>query len=146
MARDDQICTLKILLRLFKSAMGFLGSMWQAAQNLGSMANNIGATLGSVQGAVKNGINTVSNVAQDVGKTLSDNSGALDPMGLGGVARYVGSGMQSGGQLGNAVANLVGSQSLGDAMQNAGDVYKKGLSFAGDLTNTGKIYSPIAKN
>ena len=126
--------------------MGFLGSMWQAAQNLGSMANNVGATLGSVQGAVKHGINVVSNVAQDVGKTLSDNSGALDPMGLGGVARYAGAGLQSGGQLGNAVANLVGSQSLGDAMQNAGDVYKKGLSFAGDVSNTGRLYSPIAKN
>ena len=126
--------------------MGFLGSMWRGAQALGSMANNVGATLGSVQQSVKNGIHSVSNVVGDAGKVISDNAGALDGMGLGGVARYVGSGMQSGGTLGNAVANLVGSQNLGDAMQNAGDVYSKGLSFAGDLSNTGKLYSPIQKN
>jgi hypothetical protein len=110
------------------------------------MANNIGASLGSVQSLAKQGIHAASNVVGDIGQTLNDHAGVLDQAGLGGVARYVGSGMQSGGGLGHAVANLVGSQNLGDALRNGVDVYKKGLSFAGDVSNTGRLYSPISKN
>ena len=126
--------------------MSFLGSIWHGAQALGAMANNVGATLGTVQGAVKSGIHTASSMVGQVGRTVNDNSGALDSVGLGGVARYVGGGLSSGANLGHAVANLVGSQNLGQAMRNGVDVYKKGLSFAGELANTGKIYSPIEKN
>ena len=126
--------------------MSFLGSLYRGAQALGSVANNVGAALGTVQGAVKDGIHYASNVVGNVGQTLTDNAGAIDDVGLGGVARYAGSGMSSGGSLGHAVANLVGSRSLGDALRNGVNVYKKGLNFVGDVANTSKIYSPISKN
>ena len=126
--------------------MGFLGSMWNAAQQLGSMANNVGSALGSVQSAVSSGINHASDFARSVGDTISNNADNLDSVGLGGAARYVGGGLQSGANLGNSVANLVGSRSLDDALRNGVDVYHKGLSFAGDVANTGKIYSPLTKN
>ena len=126
--------------------MGFLGSMWNAAQHLGSMANNVGSALGSVHSAVSSGINHASDFARSVGDTISNNADNLDSVGLGGAARYVGGGLQSGANLGNSVANLVGSRSLDDALRNGVDVYHKGLSFAGDVANTGKIYSPLTKN
>jgi len=115
-------------------------------QTLGSMAKNVGGVLGSVQNTVKNAIHQGSDVVGNIGQTIQDNAGKLDEVGLGGVARYVGSGMTSGSQLGHAVANLAGSQSLNDAINNGVDVYKKGLQFAGDVGNTGQLYSPIAKN
>ena len=133
-------------IRCFYKNMGWLGSMWNHAQQLGSMANNIGSTLGSVQATVKNGINQVSDAARSVGNVIGDNADNLDSVGLGGAARYVSGGLQSGANLGNAVANLVGSRNLNDALHNGVDVYHKGLSFAGDVANTGKIYSPITKN
>ena len=67
--------------------MSFLGSLYRGAQALGSMANNVGSALGSVQGAVKDGIHYASNVVGNVGQTLTDNAGALDDVCLGGVAR-----------------------------------------------------------
>ena len=127
--------------------MSWLGSIWHGAQALGSMASNIGSNLGSVQSAVKDAIHTGANVVGDVGRTINDNAGALDSVGLGGVARYAGAGLTSGSQLGHSVANLVGSQSLVDAIRNGVDVYKKGLTFAGDVGNTGQITaSPLTKN
>ena len=131
---------------IFIKLMGWLGSMWNAAQHLGSMANNVGSALGSVQSTVQSGINHVSDAARSVGNVLNDNAENLDSVGLGGAARYVGGGLQSGANLGNSVANLVGSRSLDDALRNGVDVYHKGLSFAGDVANTGKIYSPLTKN
>ena len=125
--------------------MGFLGSVWNGIQSLGSMANNVGSVLGSVQSTVKNGINQVSDAARSVGQVIGDNADNLDSVGLGGAARYASTGLQSGANLGNSVANLVGSKNLNDVLQNGVDVYKKGMTFAGDVANTGKIYSPLTK-
>ena len=74
--------------------MSFLGSIWHGAQALGAMANNVGATLGSVQGAVKSGIHTASSLVGQVGRTVNDNSGALDSVGLGGVAGHAHNGLR----------------------------------------------------
>ena len=126
--------------------MSWLGSIYRHAQTLGAVANNVGSVLGSVQQMAKRGIQGASDVVSSIGQTVSDNSGALDEVGMGGVGRYVGAGLSSGGALGHSVGNLVGSQSLGDAIRNGVDVYKKGLSFAGDVTNTGRLYSPISRN
>jgi len=126
--------------------MSWLGSVWKGVQSLGSAAKNVGSVLGSVQSTVKNAIHQGSDVVGSIGQTIQDHAGKLDEVGLGGVARYAGAGLTSGSQLGHAVANLAGSQSLGDAINNGVDVYKKGLQFAGDVSNTGQLYSPIAKN
>ena len=126
--------------------MGWLGSLWNTAQNLGSIASNVGHSLGSMQGTIKGAINQGSSVVNDIGKTISDNADNLDSVGLGGAARYAGTALQSGAGLGNAVANLVGSQNLNDALHNGVDVFHKGMTFAGDVGNTPRIYSPLTKN
>jgi hypothetical protein len=126
--------------------MGWLGSLWNHAQSLGSLASNVGHSLGSLQQTVKGGINAASNVARDIGNTINNNAENLDSVGLGGAARYVGTSLQSGANLGNSVGNLIGSQNLNEALRNGVDVYKKGVSFAGDVGAVNKIYSPLTKN
>jgi hypothetical protein len=117
--------------------MSWLGSLGKTGGWLGSMWNNAGNALGSVQDLAKNGINTVSDAAKSVGSTLSNNADKLDGVGLGGTARYAGSALQSGGELGNSIANLVGSKSLNEAIGHGVNSYKKGLKFAGDVMNYG---------
>jgi len=126
--------------------MTWLGSIQNAFQGLGSMASNAVQHLGSVQSAVKSGLQNASNVVGDIGKTISGQADNLDSIGLGGVARYAGGGLSSASTLGNAVANLVGSQNLDEAIGNGVNAYKAGLNFGGALADTGKLYSPLTKS
>ena len=125
--------------------MGFLGSVANVANYLGSTANSIASTLGNVQNAVSSGIHSVSSAAGSVGKTIADHQEDLNSVGLGGVGKYSSAVLTSGAGLGHAVGDLVGSKSLGSAIKSGVNVVKHGIQFAGDVSNVRPIYSPISK-
>ena len=126
--------------------MSWLGSFGSNLLSLGQKAAGSLGSLGSLQSTVANGIHSASDIAGKIGQGISQAAPLLDSAGLGGAARYVGQGIQSGSALGHAVGNLVNSQSLDDAIGNGRTVMEKGIQFAGDLTGRSQpAISPLTK-
>ena len=122
--------------------MSWLGSFFSGAQQLGDFAKNAASQLGNFKDAVASGVKDASGVVSQVGNALNQNADKLDGVGLGGYARYAGNALNSGGQLGNAIGNFLGSNNINDAVSHGADVLNKGYNFGTALTGS-KPSSPL---
>ena len=123
--------------------MSWLGNFFNGASQLGNFAKSAVSQLGNLRDSVSHGFKTAGDIAGQVGTALNDNSGKLDAVGLGGVARYAGNALNNGGQLSNAIGNFVGSNSINDAVNNGTDVITRGYNFGKALTGATPAKSPL---